>query len=142
MTRSKEHGNERNGSRLMMLVVRRSVPLRKNVFGSTKNPGPHQLDQHERYFFAHTHATTPTRGLLCANWCPRPLGGVHLHQAIRYLFPFGWAVGEKGGLHFFFLFQDTCICIVLYQVLLLFLLPSDNVQHIFNMDGIVFPGLH
>ena len=84
---SKEHGNERNGTRL--LVVIGSVPMQKNAFGSMQNPGPRQSNQYERYVLhmpRHQHAVV--RKLVSTSI----FGGVHLHQTRCCLFPFGRAV--------------------------------------------------
>ena len=65
ITSTNEHGNEPNGTRLVVVI--RSVPILKNVFGSMQNDGPRQPNRHERYLLhmprqngVHTHL----------RWCP------------------------------------------------------------------------
>ena len=90
---------KRDGTGLSVII--RSVPVLKNVFGSTQNPGARQPNQYERYLMhmpehigvyipLRCYPSTSSKDVICS----RSVGS------------FGPPKEEKEVQHFFFLFLD------------------------------------
>ena len=110
LTPSKEHGNERNGARLLVFIC--SMPVLKNLFGSMQNPGPRQPNQYTRYLLH----------------MPRKIGGVQDAICSRSVGPFGPPKEEKGVQHFFFLLPLPR-CTVFLGLHWIYALPATTQHH-------------